>query len=353
MRFSGLHNRMWNNRGQKSEFRGQRSGVRNQNSRKIFPQPLTSNIQSPTSDLRYPTTQSGIALVLVIFIILILMVLGLNLSYTTRLGLLGAKNFKDDIAIEYAMLEAFNEALDYISKDSDPAIDYIDDNGIMHLDEREPFPVDGQFNGINLKVLIRDEESRLNLNMINDIVLRRLLKYADVPDDKLQVIIDSFRDWLDPDDLHRPSGAEKEYYEGLPTPYRPKNGPLSVPEELMLIKEFKKDYFYGSDERKGIKDLITTFGSGKLNINTVPKEVMEVLGLTNIDIETIISQRNGLKGYKVIPPHLTGLFQAISSNTFRIDISSDVPYKRIIAIIQRIPAKKGYTFKTLYWKEEG
>gem|GEM_PF-801684 len=371
---------MWNNRGRRSEIRGRRSEVSNLinppylkeggipllipsfkvrggevklSQHSISDIPYPTSVMHLTSDFRTLTSDSGIALVIVIFIILILMVLGLNLSYTTRLGLLEAKNFKDDIAIEYAMLEAFNEALVYISKDRDPVIDYVDDKGIIHLDDREPFPVDGQFNNINLKVLIRDEESRLNLNMINDIVLRRLLKYADVPDDKLQIIIDSFRDWLDPDDLHRPSGAEKEYYEGLPTPYRPKNGPLSVPEELMLIKEFKKDYFYGSEERKGIEDLITTFGSGKLNINTVPLEVMEVLGLTNIDIETIISQRNALKGYRAIPPHLTGLFQAISSSTFRIDITSESPYKRIIAIVQRIPAKKGYTFKTLYWKEEG
>jgi len=312
MRSSGLHNRMWNNRSQ----------------------------------------ARGVALVLVIFIIMILMVLGLNLSYSTRFGLLGVKNLKDDKIAEYACLSAFNDAVSYIAQDKDPFVDYIDEKGLLHLDNREPFSGERQYNGIELEVSIRDEESRFNLNMINDIFLRRLLKYADIPDDKIQIIIDSFRDWIDPDDLHRPSGAEKEYYEDLEIPYKPKNGPLSVPEELMLIREFRRDYFFGSEERKGIRDFVTTFGSGKININTVDKEMMEIMGLTRIDIETLLSQRYSLKGYRAIPPHLTGLFQTTSSMTFRIEIRPKKMGKRITAIVQRVPSKKGYMVKTLYWKEE-
>ncbi len=295
--------------------------------------------------------EQGIALILVLFVIIILMILGLNLSYSTRFGLMSVKNLKEETSVRYAMLSAFNEAIAYIAQDKDPVVDYLDDRGLLHLDDRDPFPQEKEYFGIMLDIMIIDEESKLNINMLNDINLRRLLKYANVPDDKIQTIIDSLRDWIDPDELRRPSGAEKEYYESLEIPYRPKNMPLSVPEELILIKDFSRDYLYGSEERKGIKDLITTFGDGRLNINTVSKEVMEILGLS-IDSETIISQRNSLRGYRAIPPHLTGLFRATSSNTFRIEIKEKVSGEKLTAVIQRVPAKKGFIVKTLYWSEQ-
>lgn len=298
------------------------------------------------------SNEKGIALVLVIFVIMLLMILGLNLSYSTRFGLMSVKNMKEGVSVRYAMLGVFNEAVAHVVKDKDPSVDYVDDKGTLYLDDRDPFPLEKEYNGIKLNIKITDEESRLNINMINEQQLRNLLRYAGVPDDRLQIIIDSLRDWIDPDDLHRPSGAEKEYYEDLPIPYRPKNQALTVPEELLLIREFKEEYLYGSEENKGIKDFITTFSSGKLNINTVSKELMEILGFGRIDSETIISQRNSLRGYRAIPPHLTSLFRATSSNIFRIEITSKDSGEKMVAILQRIPAEKGYIIKTLYWNEE-
>ncbi|MCX7793775.1 MAG: general secretion pathway protein GspK [Thermodesulfovibrionales bacterium] len=302
--------------------------------------------------VNYIRKENGIVLVVVLFVIIILIILGLNLSYSTRFGLMSTKNMKEGTSLRYAMLGAFSEALAYIASDKDPAVDYVDEKGILHIDDREPFPQQKEYNGIKLDVIITDEEGRLNINMLNDQQLRSLLKYAGVPDDRLQIIIDSLRDWIDPDDLHRLSGAEKEYYENLEIPYRPKNQVLSVPEELLLIREFKKDYFYGSEENRGIKDFITTFSGGRLNINTVSRELMEVLGLGRIDSDTIIFQRNSLRGYRSIPPHLTALFRATSSNVFRIEITQKDSGEKIVAVIQRIPAKSGYMIKTLYWNEK-
>lgn len=294
--------------------------------------------------------RKGVALVMVIFVIMILMFLGLNLSYSTRFGLLATKNLKDETAYRYAMISALNEALAYIAQDKDPTIDYMDEKGLLHLDDREPFPQEKEINGIRLKIELSDEESRLNINLINALQLRNLLRYADVPEEKIQMIIDSLRDWIDPDDLHRPSGAEKDYYE--PSGYTAKNRPFTVPEELLLIRGFKKEYLYGSEKNKGIREFITTFGSGRLNINTAKKEVMEALGLGTSDIETILSQRSSLRGFRAVPPPVSGIFWGLSSNTFRIEIKPLDSYKRLTAIVQRIPEKKGYSIKTLYWKEE-
>ena len=63
-------------------------------------------------------------------------------------------------------------------------------------------------------------------------------------------------DWLDPDDEPRdPGGAESDVYQGMPTPYRCKNGPFDSLEELLLVQGVTADLLFGSDRnRNGILD---------------------------------------------------------------------------------------------------
>ena len=57
------------------------------------------------------------------------------------------------------------------------------------------------------------------------------------------------------------------------------------------------------DEGKSLLPLITTFGSNTLNINTVSKEVMQILGLDDSEIEAIMKQRTKESGgFRFIPP---------------------------------------------------
>jgi type II secretory pathway component PulK len=50
-------------------------------------------------------------------------------------------------------------------------------------------------------------------------------------------VVDALIDWLDTGDNPRgPGGAEKSYYQSLPIPYAPPNGPMRTPSELRLVK---------------------------------------------------------------------------------------------------------------------
>ncbi len=50
-------------------------------------------------------------------------------------------------------------------------------------------------------------------------------------------VVDALIDWLDTDDNPRGTGgAEKSYYQSLPIPYAPPNGPMRTPGELRLVK---------------------------------------------------------------------------------------------------------------------
>lgn len=67
-------------------------------------------------------------------------------------------------------------------------------------------------------------------------------------------IADSILDWLDEDDIPREYGAEfDDYYSTLPSPYRPKNGPINSIEQLLLIRGVTPQLLFGYDtDRNGV-----------------------------------------------------------------------------------------------------
>jgi DNA uptake protein ComE-like DNA-binding protein len=66
---------------------------------------------------------------------------------------------------------------------------------------------------------------------------------------------DAILDWLDEDTEPRTYGAEAEYYNALPTPYSPANGPLQSVEELLLVRGVTPNLLFGADvNRNGIID---------------------------------------------------------------------------------------------------
>ena len=104
-----------------------------------------------------------------------------------------------------------------------------------------------------------DESSRLNLNVLPIIdnyppggTARQLLMALPEMNEE---IADSILDWLDEDDEPRDFGVEGEYYEGLPTPYPCKNGPMDSLDELLLVRGVTPQLLFGNDiNRNGIID---------------------------------------------------------------------------------------------------
>lgn len=70
-----------------------------------------------------------------------------------------------------------------------------------------------------------------------------------------QDVTDAILDWLDEDEEAREFGAEAEYYNALPTPYSPSNGPLQTVEELLLVRGVTPNLLFGADvNRNGVID---------------------------------------------------------------------------------------------------
>ncbi len=60
-------------------------------------------------------------------------------------------------------------------------------------------------------------------------------------------IADAILDWIDPDDVPREYGAELAYYSGLLPAYKPRNGPISGLDELLLVRGVTPELLYGLD----------------------------------------------------------------------------------------------------------
>jgi DNA uptake protein ComE-like DNA-binding protein len=90
---------------------------------------------------------------------------------------------------------------------------------------------------------LTDEASKLNLNSATTSMVSRL------PGMKAS-LTDALLDFLDADDVPRPEGAEQEYYNALPQPYRMHNGPLSTVEQLLLVRGFSPSVVLGEDANR-------------------------------------------------------------------------------------------------------
>lgn len=168
-----------------------------------------------------------------------------------------------------------------------------------------------------MTVDIESEQGRRNINNLgaNDAEkednLERILEVGGVPQDMWPVLIESFLDWTDPDNITRNAGAETEdYYSQVNPPYKARNGPIDDVEELLQIKGYTRAIIHGgvvatnkSDKEMrtigGIRDLLTVYGDGKVNVNTASERVLRTLpNVDEITAKAIIEEREGFSSNK-------------------------------------------------------
>lgn len=135
-----------------------------------------------------------------------------------------------------------------------------------------------------------DEERKINLNMSDLNTIQRLIMIvAGLDGIGAQNLAAAIVDWRDSDSaLSIPLGsAEDRYYQNLPVPYEAKDADFEVLDELLLIKGMSQELL------EKLKNYITIYSNGKININTAPAEVLLALDLNNRLVDKILSFRSG------------------------------------------------------------
>ncbi len=138
-------------------------------------------------------------------------------------------------------------------------------------------------------VQIQDSRGLLNLNLTDDDRLLKLLGLLGIPADQRLNMIDTLRDYIDPDNLHRLNGAEADDYRALGLP-PPANRDLLTPWEAQRIIGWRNLPQLWQKDR--LVALTTTSRSMGINVNTAPAEILATLpGVTDEMAQVIITRR--------------------------------------------------------------
>jgi general secretion pathway protein K len=228
----------------------------------------------------------GFVLVVVLILVLLLSALVFGFDGTMRIRLDAAVNFHEAEQAWNCARAGLNIAVAAVAEVND-----------VCMAQRLAKLVSGENtfavgNG-SCSVAITEENGRLNLNTLkapdgslNRTQIDRLLRLVDLLNrgqgrsDRIGYgIAPAIIDWTDADSEvthlpfieHQNMGAEKSYYRSLSSPYECANAPLSAVDEVLWVKGVTPDAF------QRLQAVVTTFGDGKININTAPRVVIECL----------------------------------------------------------------------------
>lgn len=227
----------------------------------------------------------GVALILVLLMMSVIVAVTLQLNVASRAQIYEVSNLGDGIKAIYIAKSGVFGAVMILANDKN-AYDGLNEEwaNLEPLTERSK----ALFEGGYLELSIVDESGKIQVNRLadgdqyNNEVKDLLTRLLSLPEYNLSAkevsdLLDAIKDWLDPDSEVTGNGAENAFYASLPEPYACKNGPLDSLEELLRVRGMTRELFHGREDRPGISACLTLEGSGKININTAPRQVLRAL----------------------------------------------------------------------------
>ena len=318
--------------------------------------------------------QKGVILIALLWILTALSMIALSFSRETFVEVAAARNARD-MAISYYAARAGIAATVYqiMQRRLIPRVRQLELPG-------PPDPIDlgliqGKFEGAEYQVAIQDESAKINLNTVGEEQLRTLMAAVGINKVDADIITDSLMDWRDADNLHRPNGAEDDYYQTLNPPYKAKNGRMDTVEELLLVRGVTRDYYYGHAERTpegtagfryGLSRYFTVYSTNpRINVNYADVEVlMSVPGMT-LQIAQQIYERRKTKPFvnleevmRTVPgvqgPNTMALLSTDQTQVYTLTASAHRENSKAVRVIRTVvalEAREPSGYRVLYWNE--
>lgn len=237
--------------------------------------------------------QRGVALIVVLWIFIFLFVVAFDFSTSVREEAAATQRFSDETQGYYLALAGFQRGLyDFIHQAAAGGAP-------QQQDPKQGDLFDGSWREESLgsggfRVRLIDEGGKINLNRVDEQLLRRVFVNLGMDSSAADILADSIMDWRDPDDLHRTNGAESDYYRSLSPAYGAKNGPLDSIEDLLWIRGMTPAFFHGEADdnerqperaaRVALRDIFTIDSPiDRVNLRTATAPVIHAL--TGISLE--------------------------------------------------------------------
>lgn len=252
--------------------------------------------------------KNGAILFVTLWALVILSIFSLGITSRVGTEMRLAKYLKGRLVSLYLAKAALSQAILELEKDQTP------DDSIYELQNERRV----KFGSSEFSFKFIDEESLININTASQIILGQL---PGLNEELAKKIIES----------------------GM--------RPFTFKEELLLIDGITKEIYLQ------FKDLITVYGSGAVNINTASREVLQISGLADNTIETILNFRKGEDGeeltsddaaYAALPEGVAPGTFGTTSNYLRADISCYIVGKNTMNYQIVI---EGSSRRVLVWQE--
>ncbi|MDR0786905.1 MAG: general secretion pathway protein GspK [Gemmatimonadota bacterium] len=228
-----------------------------------------------------PGSEEGFALLAVLWIVAAMAGLGLLASLAGREAIGAANN-------RAALARAAWRAADCVER-ARAAADVALKADRITFDAPDPWneldrtiPSSRLLAGVDCEIRIVPSGTTLDVNTAGTPLLLRALRANGVTEQRADSMLAALLDWIDPDEIRRESGAERQDYLPLGRPL-PRNGRLADIRELSRIRG------WAGDDR-----LLRTFGvdSIRVSLNHAPAEVLAALpGFTGETVSRIIENR--------------------------------------------------------------
>jgi len=222
--------------------------------------------------------QRGVALVLVMWAAVILTVVAGSFIMERRTETMVVMNSVSMARVEAAAGAGVTRAI---------AEAYRNDPTATDSWKRDGAPHDWSYDGIAVRVEMRDESAKIDLNTASEALLRGLLVTAGLNDDEVNHLLDAILDWRDQDPYKRPNGAEEADYRAAGLSYLPGNAPFQALEELQLVLGMRPELY-----RRLAPSLTVYSRQPGVNPQVASREVLLAIpGMTTEVVDDFIARR--------------------------------------------------------------
>ena len=318
-------------------------------------------------------SRSGSALLAVLWLSAALSVIALTVASTVRGEVDRAATASDDTHAFFLAEGAIERAILYMqwSTAYPPTVYYV----------RGMTPLHFRFPAGEASVEIIPESSKLNLNSAPPADLFRLLVALDVPPDRAELITSAIVDWRVTPRGNQPTPFDLFYLQQNPSFASPHASFQDI-EELLLVRGMTPDLFYGTwdrDEQQkpprlvrriGLRDCVSVYSNGSLDVNTTPVPVLVAVGLAPEAAAAILQQRsvqpftdyNALRAFTQNLGPVAGRLTIGGASMFTLRATAR-PYtpngtlsdmqRTVSALIKIAPPETGMMYQVLRWYDRG
>jgi general secretion pathway protein K len=285
--------------------------------------------------------QRGVALVLVLWVSVLLTVIASSFIVERRTETMIVSNL-EALARAEAAADAGVQRGIYDMYRSDNSADRWKRDGSIQ---------EWSFNSIPVRVELRDESAKIDINTASEPLLRGLLASSGLDEQDAARLYDAILDWRDSDALKRPNGAEEPDYRDAGLPYKPANSAFQAIEELQLVLGMRPDLY------RRLAPSITVFSRQPgVNPQIASREVLLAIpGLTPEIVDRYVADREEARRLGLPLPALPQAGGVASGNSMVATIRSEARLgdgtlyvREAVALLRPVP-RKPVTF--ISWRE--